>query len=390
MRLSARFATLAAAVSFAVSAVAPFNIQAGAVDTVTLTPGQTRALFGDTISFQYYNGSDMVNGTMQYATNQATITNSDVQFGYAAAQSALFNNICPQGMQYCIYYATLPDITGTDLRATVELSPTINFNGVKIAKMVGGFSVYDDYTPKITDVPYNRVTYYVNGNSVENHVFYKDTSATVAGNKYDTVFPFLLSNTYRYFALAPVYFATTGDNVGYLDSIRFEHQGFIGTNANNRTVRFIVSCPTISADAGSIGSTEGGGSVGGDLTATNRKLDTIIAILNAIANNNNNQSQDNSYLDSETPADQTAQSQAEGQFEQEYATAASQQQQIDSAVNHAALDSVAVGTAQYGVDPAFNRLWNDAEGNSNPLILGMCLLPITIAVISYILFGKRI
>lgn len=269
-------------------------VNGSAADTTrTLTPAQTRALLGDTLTFTYYNGTDYVQGTMQYATNQATITNANLDFQYAYRQRDLFNQLAPQGTQYLIYYATLPDIYGTDLRATVELQPTIQFSGVSIARMVGGFSVASDYSPRTSTAPYNCVSYYVNGNRQENHNFYSDASRTVSGYTYDMVFPFFLSNQQRYFALAPVYFEST-DSTAYIDSIQFTEQSYLGTDVNNHTIRFIVSCPTISADSGSIGSTSGGGTIGTDLEATNRKLDVIIQLLNQIAENTENDD-DSSY-----------------------------------------------------------------------------------------------
>lgn len=259
------------------------HFSAAALDsTRTLTPGQTRALLGDYLTLTYYNGTDYVQTQMQYATNQATITNANLDFQYAYGQRDLFNQLAPQGTQYLIYYATLPDLYGTDLRATVELQPSIQFNGVTIAQMVGGFSVAEDYAPRVSTAPYNFVEYYVNGNRQQNHNFYSDASRTVSGYTYDMIFPFYLSNQVRYFALAPVYYSSN-DSAAYIDSIQFSEQSYLGTNVNQHTIRFIISCPTISANNGSIDSVSGGGSVGGDITATNRKLDTIIQILNTIA-----------------------------------------------------------------------------------------------------------
>ena len=57
-------AALCGAVIFGIRSCEP--VKASAVDTVTLTPNQTRALFGDEIQFRYFDGSDYQYGTFTY------------------------------------------------------------------------------------------------------------------------------------------------------------------------------------------------------------------------------------------------------------------------------------------------------------------------------------
>ena len=360
---------------------------AAAEQTVTLTPAQTRALFGDTVSYTYYDGMDYQTGTATY-----------LNVGHYSGTGNIdhYDSLSLSG-QWIVYQSSTQHWVepGTEY-FSVQLSPSVSLYGLNSFSMGIGCTIASRYTNgelesvdtwRTSTYPLNYVEYSVSGDPFQKSCAWYHASPTVQ-MPYISYAEFLLGNSQTpvCFRLAPVDF--TSQVFSSISDISFtaQHATYknIGTNGPGGYTYFIIQCPTLSATY-SVGD---GGETGSDLTATNQKLDNIIAILSMIASQSGGGS-DESYLDQEKPADQSSQNQAEGNFNSEYSSASADQQRIDSVVNHGNLDSVVIGTAEYSPDPAFNGLWNDGSGGTNPLILAMCLIPISIAVLSYILFGKR-
>lgn len=257
----------------------------------TLTAAQTRALLGDYLDFEYYNGTDYVTGQLQYLSSTAVLQNEDENsnpinyFQYNGQQRNIFESCVSSDTAYICYYGNFPDmVVGQGTYYTCSISPRIDFQGVTLTKFVGGFSCIAGYNPEPRYVPYDRVTYYVNGNPSEAKNFYGYPSPTSTAGAYEICFHYRIGNALgRWFTLAPVYYESASQ--AQISNIQFSRQGNVDASSSGTggLVRFLISCPTIS-ETGSV-SGSSGSSVGSDLTATNIKLDTIISLLSQIAEN---------------------------------------------------------------------------------------------------------
>lgn len=377
--MRSRFLLVSVAV-IAVSTAAPlYTMRASAaVESTVLTPGQTRALFGDEISITYFDGSDWVSGTLSYLTSAAEI-GTEPNFGSEYIQN-LWSTLNPSGTRYIVYSASNLNIQANS-QYQVNLEPQISFSNTQLTRFVCGISCNSSYNAQPRYSPYNFVSYYNNGNYVTSSAF----EYVQGSSSWWLPVHFLVGTGQyqqdRYFLMYPI--AYNQDTYATLNQFTFTADSAAMPATN--ICRFIVSCPTISVNT-STGS--GGGQTGTDLTSTNMKLDQIISILSLMANQEQQQNQQ--YFDTVNSSDQQQQQAAQGDFDSNYDTAMGQQSYIDSVLNHNGLSSINFSDNSYPVDAAFNGLWNDSRGQTNPLVLGMCLIPITIAVISYVLFGKKI
>lgn len=382
--MRSRFLLVSVAV-IAVSTAAPlYTMRASAaVESTVLTPAQTRALFGDELSVTYFDGTDYQTGVLTYLTSSVELDEGQPDFGYSSYYSDLWSSLAPSGTRYIVYSANDLNIQA-NAQYQITLEPQISFSNTLITKFVAGVSCSANYTAQPRYSPYNYVSYYVNGNSFSTSAFQYGASPTVS-MPYWSVVRFLIgSGQYqqaRTFIMYPV--AYNQETYATLNQFCFTADSSAAPASN--ICRFIVSCPTISINTST---DSGGGQTGTDLTSTNMKLDQIISILSLMANQEQQQNQQ--YFDTVNSSDQQQQQAAQGDFDTDYDTAIGQQSYIDSVVNHNGLASINFSDNSYPVDAAFNGLWNDSRGQTNPLVLGMCLIPITIAVISYVLFGKKI
>lgn len=400
-----RFLPCLAAFTLFSSCVASFlwfvpAVPASAVTSVQLTPAQTRALFGDEISGSYYDAGtgDYVSSTFSYLTT-TTIRGYNMRGDEP--------DYAPTGSQLIIYQSDFQGLTPDSQYYTVRLDPIINLGMLQQFSMVAGFSITAVHVPDDPDdpdgswqwgvnleatstsrggYPANYWSVLQNGNRIQNESATKWTTGSaiydwlswgVAGtNQTNTRFfvPNLIDlRSDSYFSISDLQITRQG-NVKAVDS------------SSARTLLY-MTCPVLTQDYQD--NSGGGGNTGTDLTATNMKLDTIISILSMIANNQGSDSQTVDYLDSESPSDSSQMNNENSQFDSEYSQAQQDQNKVDSVVNRDNLDSIQIDSISYDMDAEFNDLWEDGDGGTNELILGMCLAPITIAVISYILFGKR-
>lgn len=402
----ARFLPCLAAFTVFSSCVASFlwfvpALPASAVTSVQLTPAQTRALFGDEISGSYYDAGtgDYVAATFSYLTT-TTIRGYNMRGDEP--------DYAPSGSQLIIYQSNFQGLTPDSQYYTVRLDPIINLGMLQQFSMVAGFSITAVHVPDDPDdpegswqwgvnleatstsrggYPANYWSVLQNGNRIQNKSATKWTTGSaiydwlswgvVGTNQTNTRFfvPNLIDlRSDSYFSISDLQITRQG-NVKAVDS------------SSARTLLY-MTCPVLTQDYQD--NSGGGGNTGTDLTATNMKLDTIISILSMIANNQGSDSGTVDYLDSQAPSDSSSQASADSQFNAEYSRAQADQGQVDSVVNAEGLDSIEIGTNPYSDASDFVDLWNDGDGGTNELILAMTLVPIGIAVLAYILFGKRI
>lgn len=263
------------------------------VQTVTLTPAQTRALFGDELSITYFDGTDYQTGVLTYLTSSAELDEGQPDFGYSNYYADMWGSLAPSGTRYIVYSANDLNIQSNSLYQ-ITLEPQISFSNTQITKFVAGISCSSGYTAQPRYSPYNYVSYYINGNSFTTSAFQYGASPTVS-MPYWAVVRFLIGTGQyqqaRTFLMYPV--AYNQDTYASINQFRFTADSAAAPASN--ICRFIVSCPTLSVST-SYGSESG--QTGTDLTATNAKLDSIINILSLIAQQ---QQQGDSDADSVNP-----------------------------------------------------------------------------------------
>lgn len=412
----ARFAPVLAAFSVfsscALSLLALPAVPAVAADweTVRLTPGQTRALFGDTLTGLYY---DATSGDYQSVT--FTYTAVTTVASYTGRFQDEFTAVSPSGTQYLIYQSSINGIPDNNDSSyySVQLDPVLNLGMLNEIKLCAGFSMtafrelvsgsdheYVWYTEGEAcsagtshgyATPKNYVEYDINGDHYLNNALSRWTTNNNMNDWPSWAYCATSQTNTRFFV--PTLIDVSSDSFFSFQNMNITRQGRVRAidSAGAYTLLYI-SCPVLSSryQENPSGGGSGSGGSSADLTATNAKLDTIISILSMIAQNQGSGSSNEDYLDSESPSDSSALQQADSKFSNEVSSADAQQAAIDSVVNHESLDSIELSENEYDLDPTFMDLWSDGEGGTNELILGMTLIPITIAVIAYILFGKRI
>lgn len=257
--------------------MSPIKAEA-AGSTVTLTPAQTRALFGDTLQITYFDGMDWVSGELSYLTSAAEVGTAP-NFG-SNWESELWGSLVPPGTRYLVYSASDLNISA-NTQYQINLEPQISFTNSLITKFVAGVSCSSSYTAQPRYNPHNYVQYFVNGNQVTHDAF------TYNQGSYSWWLPihYLVGTGQyqadRYFLMYPCFY--NNDSV-YGSVNQFSFTADAAAMPATNICRFIVSCPTLS-ESTSYG--QESGQTGTDLTATNQKLDTIISILSMIAQNNN-------------------------------------------------------------------------------------------------------
>lgn len=380
--------------------VMPAVPAAAEVANVGLTPAQTRALFGDVITGTYYdpNTGDYEGCTFIYS-GQTTVNYTDIRQNEQF--SAALDDVT--STPFLIYSSDIYRPVSNSEYYTVRLSPVINLGMLNEFHMIAGFSspaTQDENGNWVSGVlepidlnrggyPYNNWQLLQNGNIVGGDSADRWALPGDIGNWLCWGIAGTSQSNRRFFV--PNIINLYSESYFSVSSLTITRQGNGGaTLSANSRINLYISCPHLSqtyTDNNNGGS--GGGTTGTDLTATNMKLDTIIQILSMIANNSGSSSEV-SYLDSETPAEHTELSNAQGSFDADYDAAVSQQQYIDSVVNFPALDSIQIDDNTYMVGEQFYGLWSDASGTTNPLILAMTISPVAIAVLAYIIFGKRV
>lgn len=274
------FAALCGAAFFTFRSCEP--VKAFAVDSVRLTPAQTRALFGDTLTVTYFNGTDYVSTELNYLTSAAVLNpDNPPNFGYSSSMRDLFGALVDDDTRFIVYSASgISDLVEA-AQYTVTLEPTVQFSNCQICNFVAGLSCSETWSVDPNANPQNYVQYLVNGNLMQNGVFLSGASPTAS--IYRTIpFDFLVGTGQyqqsRFFSLCPIIY--NSDTYSTINQFKFVRTGVMSNGSG--IIRFILSCPTISTNTQT---SPDSGQTGIDLTATNMKLDTIIDILSQIAEN---------------------------------------------------------------------------------------------------------
>ena len=148
-------------------------------ETVTLTPAQTRALFGDELAYTYFNGMDYVDGVATYLTSAVEYVGGNIDH---------FGDV-PLTGRYIIYQSgdLMWNDSGSDY-FSVRLSPVVSLSGLTDFQMSVGCTIASKYTDgELTEVawwrtnafPQNYVSYNLNGDTFQNSCAWYHASPTV-------------------------------------------------------------------------------------------------------------------------------------------------------------------------------------------------------------------
>lgn len=283
MTITKRAACCLAAAGFVV-AFTPFDIHAAAATSVTLTPAQTRALFGDHIIFQYFNGTDYVTDSFDYQ-NPNTVPTSLYEMGRGSRD--IWDALNGSTSRYVLYRTTTTVPTQQEPYYTVRITPSVNLSGITDCDFMIGISTPCTYTNGELDIVSTQRTnstvwggtYKVNGDYEFLRSFSYSASPTVALD-YWAWQEFQAGAWKQPFLLTALRMHKSSYSL--LTDIDVMRTGPVTRNElDSGNTYLIIQCPTLSDtysnDPNYIPST--------DLTGTNLKLDNIISILNMIANN---------------------------------------------------------------------------------------------------------
>lgn len=388
-----------AAAFLAASCVAPFPVSAAYTgNTVTLTTAQTVALFGSTIDCTYYAAG--ANGT---------VIESDATFSYIRNETIQYENLYSEngqtfaGRQTVTYQLNTSDITVRPTEATIKLKTSIDLSGVQyidtgICEWLWNISTGSAgswFIPQpLLDALYGSYNDYWHTSEDTFFPLRRGASGSNDFNYYGAV---RSSYSYAAGAIIPCYL-----NVDSLTGFSF---GFANCNwaawtAPNNSGKVFISivCPILSDNwqyTGNQGAgdydpnaSSGGGSDGGgtDLSGVHSRLDDIIALLDEIADNTAGDGSSSSANSS----DQSGVAADNSRVQQEINSAVSEQSYIDQVMN---ADSIVLPEMEnsYEVDASFKQFFEftDSGGTVHQTpIFAMMILGITIAALSYILFGK--
>lgn len=418
----------AACVVACCSCVAPFNIHAAAAGdgTVQLTPGQTRALFGDTLSASYYDAStgDYVPCTFTYASSSYIGGRYSMRESYATA----FDRIAPTGSQVLIYQSDVRGLSPDQNYYSVRLEPVLSLGMLKRFSMVAGFSQTAIQQHEDPDDPDSPLVWGVNleacstsrGGYPDNYWSVSQNGNYVRGSSADRWTT--NSNILDWLSWSTVYTSQTNkrffvpniidlssDSFFSLSDIQITRQGNIrAIDSSNAFTLLYITCPVLTSD---YQDNSGGGNTGTDLTATNAKLDTIISILSLIASQQGGSGTDQ---DTEPSDSDSSVNQAADDYQDSIDDINDQFDILDQA--DSVLDNITFQEAQYTemydpvnqlivVDPADQEIIPDQGGTPGTLPNAMAVInneiagvanPITvcmvvaamIALISFVIFGK--
>lgn len=275
-------AALCGAVFFGFRSCEP--VKASAVDTVTLTPNQTRALFGDEIQFRYFDGSDYQYGTFTYQ-NINTIPTNVFEMGRGSRDK--WDALTGQTSRYVLYRTTTSIPSQADPYLTVSIVPSVNLSGVTDVQFMAGLStpcVYTDgeLTDTVTQRTNNTVwygSYKVNGDGAFSTYSFSYSASPTVQLDYWAWQEFQSGNWKQPFLLTA--FDIHRDVFSLVTDITLSRSGPVTRNPNDTgNTYLLIQCPTLSSTYSNDSNYE----PGTDLTATNIKLDNIVFVLNAIYN----------------------------------------------------------------------------------------------------------
>ena len=258
-------------------------LTARAADSVTLTPAQTRALFGDSIVFDYFDGTDYRTDAFTYQ-NPNTVPTELYEMGRGSRD--VWDALHGQTSRYVLYRTTTAIPTAADPYFTVRIRPSVNLSGISDLDMMFGISTPVIYTDgELVSVATQRTTettwggtYRLNGDIYPNMFSFSTSLSPTAQMNYWGWQEFQSGTWKQPFLLTALRVHT--QDWSLLSDIDIMRNGPVTRGEfDSGNTYFLIQCPTLSATY----SNDPNYSPGNDLTSTNIKLDVIISNLNRIA-----------------------------------------------------------------------------------------------------------
>lgn len=247
-----------------------FDSSASATGTTkTLTPSETRALIGDTISAQYYDGSDMVEFTFSYGgstTLSSPFVDGSPSLTFAAGDAV-------------IWYSAQVSPNTNPQYITVDVCPRYSFFDTEVIQQMCGLTT--DLIPGVSAYSppsWRWHTSYSGDLIIENQL--------TANTYYYAICDVSINGSNKHFTFIDADFSQQSTFSAYSDRALF-----YGNSAVNGWVYFVVTCPVVSSDSTMASGTNIGTGTGvGDITVnvdvdmseTNGLLGTIANLISGL------------------------------------------------------------------------------------------------------------
>lgn len=242
------------------------NYTAHASDTKTLTPAETRALIGDTLSAQYYDGTAMQDCTFAYGgttTIGTMLVDGSPSLTFVQGDSV-------------IWYSAQINPSVNPQYITVDVRPQYSFFDTDVIQQMCGLSCgtvpgVSAYSPP----SWRWRTSFGGDTIIENQL--------TANSAYYAIFNATINATAQHFTFVDVDMTQQATFSAYSNRALF-----YGNGATSGTMYFVLTCPTV-ADASTmasgtdIGTTSSGDiTVNIDMTETNSILDSILDAIEGV------------------------------------------------------------------------------------------------------------
>lgn len=394
-------------------AVAAFSMipasSASAAETM-LTASQMRALIGDTIPAQYFDGTDYVNATLSfYDYASFGDANGNVRYGMTAA-----NFGTPAASSYTALVYKL-NVNGNPISnnvqyLTAKVQPVIQLSGLYDLRFMAGYSA-DNKTGNTV------ITFSNSGNvdvtSQEGIRFYSDyddvgtmslhnapiSSYYTYGSYQNQTLTFLTSEQSWYASIMRLRISGSDAfefQMKYDSSCGVTQRGGIGPNNAAGTeeqmgIYFYISTmylsdsftDTGSGDYGDSSSGSGGDGGTTDLSGVTSRLDQIITILNQIA------AADGIDITTPDAGDTSNVNILSSGMDSASQAAADNQSEINSVIDYEM--SLDISDNEYSYPDELKGIFDSDGGNGDiikTLFISMIVGCFSIALISYIIFGR--
>lgn len=405
-----KFKAFAPALLGAVAAFSMISATPASAAETMLTASQMRALIGDTIPAQYFDGTDYVNATLSfYDYASFGNANGNVRYGMTAATFGT-----PAASSYTALVYKL-NVNGNPISNNVQyltskVQPVIQLSGLFDLRFMAGYSA-DNKTSN------NVITFSNSGNvdvtSQEGIRYYTDyddigtlslhnapiSSYYTYGSYQNQTLTFLTSEQSWYASIMRLRISGSDAfafQMKYDSSCGVTQRGGIGPNNPAGTeeqmgIYFYISTmylsdsytDTGSGDYGDSSSGSGGDGGSTDLSGVTSRLDSIITILNQIAAAQG--------LDITTPSagDTSNVNSLSSGMDSASQAAADNQAEINSAIDYDM--SLDIADNEYSYPDQFSGIL-DTDGTNGDiiktLIVSMIASLFGIALLSYIIFGR--
>lgn len=405
-----RFKAFAPALLGAVAAFSMISATPASAAETMLTASQMRALIGDTIPAQYFDGTDYVNATLSfydYASFGAA--NGNVRYGMTAST---FGTPAASSFTALVYKLNVNGnpISNNVQYLTAKVQPVIQLSGLYDLRFMAGYSADNKVNNTI-------ITFSNSGNvdvtSQEGIRYYSDyddigtmslhnapiSSYYTYGSYQNQTLTFLTSEQTWYGSIMRL--RVTGSDpfafqMKYDSSCGVTQRGGIGPNNASGSeeqmgIYFYISTmylsdsytDTGSGDYGDSSSGSGGDGGTTDLSGVTSRLDQIITILNQIAAAEG--------IDITTPdvGDTSNVNNLSSGMDSASQAAADNQLEINSVIDYEM--SLDISDNEYSYPDELKGIFDNDGGNGDiikTLFISMIVGCFSIALISYIIFGR--